>query len=208
MDNRLESFILAVDDFLFTGFANTRHAPLPTQEDNNEPCHETTRKHTARLMRINHVGEVCAQGLYSGAKSVAKSPSTQLFLHQAQKDELTHLSWCNIRLEQLDGRASHLTPLYYITSFAMGACAGLLGDEFSLGFVVETERQVEAHLNTHLEDISHLDTMTYDTLKAMQEDEKRHADTAENLGSYEITPALKTAMSQIAGLMKKVSYYI
>jgi ubiquinone biosynthesis monooxygenase Coq7 len=208
MNHLLEKIISATDDFLFTSFANTQHSPLPTKEYNHEPSHDEIRTHTARLMRINHVGEVCAQGLYSGAKTFARTKSTYSFLHQAQKEELDHLSWCNIRLKQLNDRPSYLTPFYYGASFAMGACAGLLGDEFSLGFVVETEKQVEAHLNTHLNDISESDTMTYDTLKTMQEDEVRHATHAKKLGSCEIHPSLKVLMAKTANLMKKVSYYL
>lgn len=208
MNKILDKIILAADDFLFTCFAHTQNTPLPTQENNHQPTEKTAREHTAGLMRINHVGEVCAQGLYGGAKFFAQSDTTYQFLHQAQKDELTHLSWCNIRLSQLNGRPSYLIPFYYAASFAMGAGAGVISDPFSLGFVVETEKQVEEHLKTHIQDLSPSDTMTHETLKKMQEDESGHAEHAIHLGAYPLSPLIKTLMRQCANLMKKISYHL
>ena len=203
----LESAICAADDFLYASFSKATPHPVP--KDIPPPNLSVTEQvHVAGLMRINHVGEVCAQALYSGAKLFAEHQQTYEFLDRAQKEEIFHFSWCNERLQQLNASPSLFTPVYYGCSFLMGAAAGLSGDKVSLGFVVETEKQVEEHLNNHLHLVPKHDGLTISILEKMKEDETEHAANAERLGGTPPPAALKETMSFLAGVMKKVSYYL
>ena len=144
---------------------------------------EAERRHAAGLMRINHVGEVCAQALYIGQAAVARDPATRAHLLEAAQEETDHLAWCADRLRELDSRPSLLNPFWYAGSYAIGALAGLRGDGWNLGFVVETEHQVEAHLDEHLKTLPEADARSRAILEVMKEDEARHADHAEAAGA-------------------------
>ena len=136
------------------------------------------RRHAAGLMRINHVGEVCAQALYVGQAAVAQDAATRDHLLEAAQEETDHLAWCADRLRELDSRPSLFNPLWYAGSYAIGVLAGLRGDGWNLGFVVETERQVEAHLDEHLQTLPAADLRSRAILETMKADEARHADNA------------------------------
>src|SRR6185503_552341 len=144
---------------------------------------ERRRVHAAGLMRVNHTGEVCAQALYVGQAAVARDPATRAQLLDAAQEETDHLAWCADRLRELDSRPSLFNPLWYAGSYAIGVAAGLRGDGWNLGFVAETERQVEAHLDEHLKRLPPEDLRSRAILQVMKEDEARHADHAEAAGA-------------------------
>ena len=164
------------------------------------------QRHAAGLMRINHVGEVCAQGLYFGQAAVARDPATRGHLLDAAQEETDHLAWCARRLQELDSRPSLFNPLWYAGSYAIGALAGLRGDGWNLGFVVETERQVEAHLDEHLESLPATDQRSREIIRVMKDDEARHADHAMAAGARILPPPIPQAMAMASRLMKLVAY--
>jgi len=164
------------------------------------------RRHAAGLMRINHTGEVCAQALYLGQAAVARDDSTRRHLQHAAQEETDHLAWCGDRLAELDSRPSLFNPLWYAGSYAIGVAAGLRGDGWNLGFVVETERQVEAHLEEHLQTLPPGDERSRAILRTMKADEARHADNAEQAGARVLPQPIPTLMALSSRLMKAVAY--
>ncbi len=169
---------------------------------------EAQRRHAAGLMRINHVGEVCAQALYVGQATVAREPATRAQLLHAAQEETDHLAWCADRLDELGSRTSLLNPLWYGGSFAIGALAGLRGDGWNLGFVVETERQVEAHIGEHLESLPPEDLRSRAILGRMKEDEARHAQQAEAAGARTLPFPIPPLLGAASMVMKTVAYRI
>ncbi|HEU0305750.1 MAG TPA: 2-polyprenyl-3-methyl-6-methoxy-1,4-benzoquinone monooxygenase [Lysobacter sp.] len=169
---------------------------------------EAERRHAAGLMRINHVGEVCAQALYVGQAAVARDEATRSHLLAAAQEETDHLAWCAQRLDELDSRPSLLNPVWYAGSYAIGALAGLRGDGWNLGFVVETERQVEAHLDEHLQTLPAADGRSRAILEVMKADEARHADHAQAQGARVLPPPVPTLMAMASNLMKAIAYRI
>ena len=166
------------------------------------------RRHAAGLMRINHVGEVCAQGLYFGQAAVARDPATRAHLLEAAQEETDHLAWCADRLDELHSRPSVFNPLFYAGSYAIGLAAGLRGDGWNLGFVVETERQVEAHLDEHLAHLPPGDERSRAILRTMKADEARHADNAELAGARILPQPVPSLMAAASRLMKAVAYRV
>jgi ubiquinone biosynthesis monooxygenase Coq7 len=166
------------------------------------------RKHAAALMRVNHVGEVCAQALYQGQALTARDAHARQALERAAREEEDHLAWSERRVRELGGRTSLLNPLWYAGAFAIGAVAGALGDRWNLGFLAETERQVEEHLAGHLEHLPPEDARTRTLVEAMRADEARHRDTALRLGAAELPPLIKRAMRLASGLMTRTAYRI
>jgi len=169
---------------------------------------EAERRHAAGLMRINHVGEVCAQALYIGQAAVARDPSTRDHLLAAAQEETDHLAWCAERLRELDSRPSLLNSLWYAGSYLIGAAAGLRGDGWNLGFVVETERQVEAHLDEHLQTLPEADQRSRAILRTMKADEARHAEHAQAAGARALPQPVPMMMAAASKLMKTVAYRI
>ena len=169
---------------------------------------ETERRHAAGLMRINHVGEVCAQALYIGQAAVARDPATRTHLLEAAQEETDHLAWCADRLRELDARPSLFNPLWYGGSYALGVLAGLRGDGWNLGFVVETERQVEAHIGEHLASLPPEDLRSRAILGQMKEDEARHAQQAEIAGARALPFPIPALMAAASKVMKTVAYRI
>ncbi|MEG3192030.1 2-polyprenyl-3-methyl-6-methoxy-1,4-benzoquinone monooxygenase [Lysobacter sp. D1-1-M9] len=169
---------------------------------------DAERRHAAGLMRINHVGEVCAQALYCGQAAVARDETTRAHLLEAAQEETDHLAWCADRLRELDDRPSLLNPLWYAGSYAIGALAGLRGDGWNLGFVVETERQVEAHIDEHLQSLPPADARSRAILRTMKADEARHAASAEQAGARILPMPVPTLMAAASKLMKTVAYRI
>lgn len=168
----------------------------------------SARVHAAGLMRVNHVGEVCAQALYFGQAAVARDPATRAQLLAAAAEETDHLAWCGERLRQLDSRPSLLNPLWYAGSYAIGLLAGLRGDGWNLGFVVETERQVEAHLEEHLHTLPEADARSRAIVQVMKSDEARHADNAQSAGARVLPEPIRHAMRAASALMKAVAYHL
>ena len=164
------------------------------------------RREAANLMRVNHAGEVAAQGLYHGQALTARSAQTRQHLLEAAGEEQQHLQWCEQRLQELGDRPSRLRPLWYAGSVAMGAVAGLFGDRWSLGFVAETERQVAEHLDEHLQRLPAQDARSREILQAMRRDEQRHGTEAENLGGAPLPVPVRGLMRQIARVMKAGAY--
>ncbi|MBS3895834.1 2-polyprenyl-3-methyl-6-methoxy-1,4-benzoquinone monooxygenase [Silanimonas sp.] len=166
------------------------------------------RRHTAGLMRVNHAGEVCAQALYLGQAAVARDPATREQLRAAAQEETDHLAWCAERLEELGSSPSRLNPLWYAGSYAIGVAAGLRGDGWNLGFVVETERQVEAHLDQHLAQLAAEDDRSRAILEVMKADEARHADEALAAGARRLPTPVPQAMRLASAVMKALAYRI
>jgi 3-demethoxyubiquinol 3-hydroxylase len=166
------------------------------------------RRHAAALMRVNHVGEVCAQALYQGQALTARDPMARRGLEQAAREEEDHLAWSAERIAELGGRPSLLNPLWYAGAFAMGAAAGAFGDRWNLAFLAETERQVEEHLSGHLDRLPGKDERTRVLVDAMRADEARHRDTALRLGAAELPSPVKRAMRLAAKVMTTVAYRV
>ena len=167
---------------------------------------EPARVHAAALMRVNHVGEVCAQALYQGQALTARDPGARKALEQAAAEEQDHLAWSAERIAELDGRPSLLNPLWYAGSFAIGAAAGAVGDRWNLAFLAETERQVEEHLSGHLEELPAEDRRTRVLVEAMRDDEARHRQTAISLGAAELPAPVRLAMRLASRVMTTVAY--
>lgn len=182
--------------------------PSPGADVAASPLDEYERRHSAGLMRINHVGEVCAQALYFGQAFVARDASTRRHLLDAAAEETDHLAWCGQRLRELDSRPSLLNPLWYGGAWTIGAAAGLVGDPVSLGFVVETERQVEAHLDGHLEKLPAADGRSRAIVMQMKADEARHAEQAEIAGGVDLPRPVKGLMRLAAHAMRAIAYRV
>ena len=180
--------------------------PNPAGDEPDVELDPAQRRHAAGLMRINHVGEICAQALYVGQAAVARDPETRDHLLEAAQEETDHLAWCADRLEELDDRPSLLNPLWYAGAYAIGLAAGLRGDGWNLGFVVETERQVEAHLEEHLDTLPPEDLRSRRILEQMKLDEARHADNAEAAGARILPQPIPAVMSLASKVMKTVAY--
>lgn len=169
---------------------------------------EQEKAHSAGLMRVNHVGEVCAQALYAAQSAFAKTPLTREQFQKAGEEEVDHLAWTADRLQELGSRTSLLNPLWYAGSFALGAVAAKLGDPVSLGFVVETERQVEAHLDRHLDELPANDLRSRAIVTQMRDDEVAHAEAAAGLGAAELPLTVKKVMQAMAKVMTTAAYRI
>ena len=180
--------------------------PLPAAEEGELSASE--REHSAGLMRVNHVGEVCAQALYEGQAATARRAEVRDALRQAAADEADHLAWCRARLEELDGSTSVLAPVFYGASFALGAVAGALGDRLSLGFVAATEDQVVEHLDRCLATLPKEDHRSRAVLEAMRSDEARHGTHALKQGGVEFPRAVREAMTLASRAMTATTYRI
>lgn len=169
---------------------------------------EASRRHVAGLMRVNHAGEICAQALYAGQAATAREDSVRDAMRQAADEETDHLSWCTSRLQELDSNSSLLNPIWYAGSFAIGAVAGLAGDRWSLGFVRETENQVEAHLQKHLDSLPESDLRSRAILDQMKTDEAAHGRMAEEAGAEALPLVIRKTMAFTSGIMKALAYRI
>jgi ubiquinone biosynthesis monooxygenase Coq7 len=169
---------------------------------------EADRALSVRLMRVNHAGEVAAQALYQGQALTSRDAAVSAAMRHAAAEESDHLAWCEQRLRELNGRTSVLNPLWYAGSFAIGALAGILGRSTSLGFVAETERQVEAHLRGHIERLGAADTRSRAILEQMTHDEMQHGAQAASLGGKELPIPVSVAMRLTSRLMTRGSYWL
>ncbi len=209
----LDELLATTDRALRSVFAPAAAArPLPgtSAAAANEPqaLTEAERREAANLMRVNHSGEIAAQALYHGQAAFARRPEVKALLLQAGREEADHLAWCEQRLRELGSRPSLLGPLWYAGSFAIGAAAALAGDRVSLGFVAETERQVEGHLDDHLGRLPAGDQRSRAILEAMQLDEKAHGDAALAAGGAELPAPARAAMHATSRVMTFTSYWV
>lgn len=169
---------------------------------------EQERVHAAGLMRINHVGEVCAQALYRGQSVFCKDPVVRQVLLDAAQEEVDHLAWCNDRIEQLQSHRSYLNPFWYAGSFSLGVVAGLAGTSKNLGFMAETEKQVEQHLDSHLESLPATDTVSRAIVSQMREEEIHHNQTAVTHGADVLPAPVRGAMRLMSKVMTTLAYKI
>jgi len=205
-----DALILAADSALRTLWAEPRASrPTPQAEQAGRPLSPTEQREAAALMRVNHVGEVCAQALYTGQMLASRDPQLRQRLAEASREETDHLAWTRERLRELQDRPSLLNPLWYAGAFAIGLAAGKLGgDRLSLGFVVETEHQVEAHLNSHMQRLPEGDTASRAIVAQMKEDEVAHARMAEREGAQPLPQPVKEIMRLAARVMTTVAHRI
>ncbi|WP_148715980.1 2-polyprenyl-3-methyl-6-methoxy-1,4-benzoquinone monooxygenase [Chitinolyticbacter meiyuanensis] len=164
------------------------------------------KAHAAGLMRVNHCGEVCAQALYQGQSLTARDPATREALREAAHEEVEHLAWTERRIRELGGHVSVLNPLCYAGSLAIGVTAGLIGDKWNLGFLAETERQVGAHLQGHLQELPAQDTKSRAIVSQMHTDETEHAELAVELGAAELPLPVKSLMQATSKVMTSLAY--
>ena len=204
----LDHLLVAADEaFRALWGATSARRPLPCG-GRELPASQEDRRISSGLMRVNHTGEVCAQALYSGQSMVARDPMVRGALQVAAAEERDHLSWCRDRLTDLDSRPSLLDPLWYAGSFAWGVASGLAGDRWSLGFLVETEAQVERHLDGHLELLPKEDTCSREIVAQMRDDENRHGQAGRDLGARELPYAVKLAMRAASKVMTRTAYWV
>lgn len=207
----LDQLCASADHLLRTVFATpTAQRPNPARNLPEAPLGAPERQHAAGLMRVNHVGEVCAQALYLGQALTAREPALRQHLLASAQDEADHLAWCAERLQQLDSRVSVLNPFWFGGAFLFGAAAGLAGDGWNLGFVVETERQVEAHLDSHLREpgkaLPEADRRSRAIVEQMKADEVAHAEAALARGGRALPQAIRAAMRASARIMTATAY--
>ena len=188
----------------------TRPMPRPKGDATlpEAPLSDAERRDAAGLMRVNHAGEVAAQALYHGQAAFASRPEVRDWLLQAAREEADHLAWCDRRLRELGSRPSLLGPIWYAGSFAIGAAAALAGDRTSLGFVSETERQVEGHIDSHLERLPAADARSRAVLQVMRDDEAAHGAAARAAGGQELPVPVREAMRATAKVMTTTSRWL
>jgi len=208
--SRFDRALIEFERALGTAFraAPESTRPSPAVAIPEAQLDDSERRHAAGLMRVNHTGEVCAQALYSGQAALARDEATRERLLSAAAEETDHLAWCGERLDALQSVPSLLNPLWYAGSFAIGAAAALASDRISLGFVVETERQVEAHLGEHLHRLPTADARSRAVVTQMQADEARHGAQAKAAGGIDLPPPIPALMRVASAVMKAVAYRI
>lgn len=205
----MDRLIIEFDKALRTVFAPAvAIRPLPGAELPEPDLSAAERRHAARLMRVNHSGEVCAQALYQGQAALSKRTPTRRALAAAAHEETEHLQWTEHRIAELGGRKSLLDPLWYTGALALGLFAARLGDRWNLGFLAQTEHQVEAHLATHLERLPVQDSRSRAIVEQMKADEARHAETAIGLGAAELPVPARWAMAAAARVMTRTAYWV
>ena len=205
-----DSLLMNFDQALRTLFGRPQVTERPNPGDPMPEAElsETQRDHIARLMRINHTGEVCAQALYQGQALTARDPVVRKSMERSAAEENDHLDWCEQRVEELGGRLSLLNPLWYAGSFAIGALAGIAGDKWSLGFVAETERQVEGHLDEHLGQVPAEDGRMRAILEQMKTDEIEHGQKALRHGGAALPGPIRALMKATSKIMTQSVYRI
>ena len=205
----MDAFLTAADAALRTLFATPRAArACPTLPGQATELSQIEKAKAGALMRVNHVGEVCAQALYTAQAYSTKSPALRSHFEQASRDEADHLAWTRQRLDELGSRPSLLNPLWYAGAFGIGLLAGRLSDRVSLGFVVETEKQVEAHLQSHMDQLPPGDHASRAIVAQMKDDEARHALQARQAGALDLPPPVKGLMRLAAKVMTTVAHRI
>lgn len=205
----IDQLIIGFDRALRTVFANAHTVrPVPGEDRPEADMSDEERRHAAALMRVNHCGEICAQALYQGQALMSDNEDIKKALAGAAQEETEHLAWTERRIAELGGRKSLLNPLWYGGSLAIGMLAARFGDRANLGFLAETERQVEAHLKGHLTRLPEQDLRSRDIVEQMKADEVAHAETALQLGGVELPAPVKAAMKASSRLMTGVAYWV
>lgn len=204
-----DSIIAGLDLALRTVFATAQSKrPIPGAELPEQPLSAAEKSEIASLMRVNHCGEVCAQALYQGQALVSKNPEIRAALQRAGEEETEHLAWTERRIAELGGRKSYLNPFWYLGAFSFGVIAGRFGERWNLGFLAETERQVEAHLHGHLRRIPPHDRRSLCIVEQMKADEASHAEMAQQLGAAALPAPVRLAMKLAAKVMTRTAYRI
>ena len=204
----IDRMIIGFGETLNTLFAAPRASrPLPTNSADMELSTEE-RKKSAAYMRVNHVGEVCAQALYQSQALTASEPAVREQMRQAANEEVDHLAWCEQRLDELGARKSLLNPLWYSGAFAIGTIAGIAGDKWNLGFVAETEKQVVDHLESHLSSLPENDTRSREVVAQMKLDEAAHAEMAKNAGAAPLPEPVSKLMRLSSEVMTRTAHWI
>lgn len=205
----IDQLIIGFDRALRTVFANAQTVrPVPGEGRPEVEMSDEERRHAAALMRVNHCGEICAQALYQGQALMSDNAEIKKALAGAAQEETEHLAWTERRIAELGGRKSLLNPLWYGGSLAIGMLAARFGDRANLGFLAETERQVEAHLKSHLDRLPEQDLRSRDIVEQMKVDEVAHAETALRLGGVELPAPVKAAMKASSKVMTGVAYWV
>jgi ubiquinone biosynthesis monooxygenase Coq7 len=169
---------------------------------------DSQKRHAAGLMRINHAGEVAAQALYRGHATVARDKDIEGQMQHAADEEFDHLAWCEQRIHELGEDVSKLSPVWYAGAYAIGAASGILGDKWSLGFIAETERQVCAHLDSHLDSLPPEDVKSRAIVEQMRDEEEEHGENAINAGAADLPAPVKHLMRMTAKVMTKTAYWV
>lgn len=204
-----DQLIVEFDRALRTVFSSARSVrPIPGGSLPEVDLDATQKLHVVGLMRVNHCGEICAQALYQGQALTSRNPAIREALKGAANDETEHLAWTETRIGELGGRKSLLNPLWYLGSLSLGLVAGAFGDKWNLGFLAETERQVEAHLDGHLRELPKEDRRSHAIVDQMRLDEIQHAETAVHFGAAELPMLVKLAMKVAAKVMTGAAYRI
>ncbi len=206
----LDEFLLQIDRGLRTVCNNPAPSQRPRPDRDCAASELATREqsHSAGLMRVNHAGEISAQALYYGQAVFAREPRIKEILHKAAQEENDHLDWCAERVRELGSHTSYLSPVWYLGSFSFGLLAGLAGDRWSLGFIVETERQVERHLSEHLQRLPAADEKSRTILEQMQRDEVHHATMATRAGAADLPKPIPQIMSLVSKAMTTTAYWV
>ncbi len=206
----VDRLLAGVDSFLRAASAapthGTRESPAGVVDD--KPMSASDKSHAAGLMRVNHAGEMAAQGLYQGHAAVARDPDIEGQMQRAADEELDHLAWCEERLKELDSAPSRLGPVWYGGAFVMGAVSGLLGDRWSLGFIEETERQVVQHLTEHLDRLPADDAKSRAIVHQMRNEEALHGANAKDAGAAELPARVQRLMRLTAKIMTRTAYWL
>jgi ubiquinone biosynthesis monooxygenase Coq7 len=203
----IDALIPEFDKALRAVFASApTRRPMPGEDLPEAAMSEAEKRHVAALMRVNHCGEICAQALYQGQALISRDPVVRRELQHAAWEETEHLNWTERRIAELGGRKSLLNPLWYAGSLAIGVFAGKCGDAWSLGFLAETERQVEGHLESHKARLPEQDRKSWEVLEQMKADEVRHAAAANHYGARELPGPVKLAMKLSSQVMTRLSY--
>ncbi len=206
----LDGFINTIDEHIraFLDQPQQTLRAYPAENIEHQVLSETVRRQSERLMRVNHAGEVSAQALYKAQALTARDSQVWQAMERSAEEEIDHLVWCEERLHELGGRTSHLGPFWFLGSFTIGSLAGLIGDKWNLGFVVETENQVMSHLDEQLNEISASDVRSRAVLEQMREDEVHHASVALHAGAAELPIPVKKMMRLLSKVMTKTAYWV
>jgi ubiquinone biosynthesis monooxygenase Coq7 len=209
MTSPIDALLGAADGALRTLFAKPRALrDCPTVPGDDTVLSEADKRKAAALMRVNHVGEVCAQALYSAQALTTRDPALKTQFQQAAREETDHLAWTQTRLDELGARPSLLNPLWYAGAFGLGLIAGRMGDRVSLGFLVETERQVEAHLQSHLDLLPVTDHASRAIVAQMKQDEAAHAALAQQAGGVALPAPVRGLMKAASRVMTTTAHYV
>ena len=206
--NPVDQVLIGISDTLQTLFTTPKGSRAYPGQSADDELTESEKQQSAGYMRVNHVGEICAQALYQSQAMTASSDETRIKMQQAAAEETDHLAWCAKRLDELGSRQSYLNPLWYAGSFAIGTAAGITGDKWNLGFVAETERQVVKHLESHLSTLPEADLRSREIVSQMRQDEADHAQMAVDAGAKELPRPIQKIMQFASGIMTRTAYWI